>query len=220
MLRPFHIFWVALLFLGGPAIAQTAGKSTKPAAVPAAKGAPPSSVAPAPPAANVAAVSKKTIPDSYKLNLLIRSTIIAVNQANKTGNYSVLRDLAAPGFRTANSAEKLAEVFAGLRNTKIDLAPIMFYHPKLIKRPSLMENGMLRLTGYFDTRPQRMNFDLAFEENEGEWLLYGLSVGTRLAPAVNAEAGAPASPAGAAPTSPAAAPETKVPAKSAAPAKQ
>jgi hypothetical protein len=29
--------------------------------------------------------------------ILIRSTILALDQANKTGNYTVLRDLGAPG---------------------------------------------------------------------------------------------------------------------------
>ena len=39
-----------------------------------------------------------SMPDDYKINLLIRTTIVAVNQANKTGNYSVLHEL-GPAFR-------------------------------------------------------------------------------------------------------------------------
>ena len=35
--------------------------------------------------------------------ILIRSTLLALDDANKTGNYSVLRDLGAPGFQLANS---------------------------------------------------------------------------------------------------------------------
>jgi hypothetical protein len=31
--------------------------------------------------------------------ILVRSTILALDQANKTGNYTVLRDLGAPGSR-------------------------------------------------------------------------------------------------------------------------
>jgi hypothetical protein len=213
MLRLFFVISFALLAMAGPVAAQTTDKTVKPAAAPAVKPASPPQAAPT----TQADTQQKKIPDAYKLNLLIRSTVIAVNQANKTGNYSVLRDLAAPGFRVANSNEKLAEIFAGLRNTKYDLSPIMFFQPKLTKEPGLMENGMLRLTGFFDTRPQRVNFDLAFEENGGEWLLYGVSIGTKAAPAVNAEAGAPASPAGATPV-PAAAPNGKAPDKSTAPA--
>jgi hypothetical protein len=43
--------------------------------------------------------------------ILIRSTVLALDQANKTGNYTVLRDLGAPGF-PANTAARLAEIFA------------------------------------------------------------------------------------------------------------
>jgi hypothetical protein len=56
-----------------------------------------------PSAAQRKAAPKPTLPDPYKLNLLIRSTILAVNQANQTGNYTVLRALASPRFQKGNS---------------------------------------------------------------------------------------------------------------------
>lgn len=219
---------VAALVLFSPqAGAQTKAKDPKDAAAPvpsskdtrAAKKEPSDQAAPA---TKTAAEAGNAIPDNYKLNLLIRTTIIAINQANKTGNYSVLRDLAAPGFKNANSVEKISEIFADLRNTKFDLSPVLFYTPKLIRPAGLMENGMLRLTGFFGTQPQRLNFDLAFEDNQGEWLLYGVSIGTQRAPASNAQPGAPASPAGPAPAADAKAPAGAAPqnAKSAAPAKK
>jgi len=86
-----------------PAQTTTQPQGTPPAAPPAA------ATAPLPPGA------MPKMPDQYKLNLLIRTTIIAINQANKTGNYTVVRDLAAPDFQNVNSAEKLAEIFTGLR---------------------------------------------------------------------------------------------------------
>jgi len=36
--------------------------------------------------------------------ILIRSSLIALDQANKTGNYTVLRDLGAPNFQATNTA--------------------------------------------------------------------------------------------------------------------
>ena len=215
----------ALVAISPQAGAQPKDKGAKdapPAAAPAGKGAP--AAAPsekAGPEAKAAAPAGKTIPDNFKLNLLIRSTVIAVNQANKTGNYSVLRDLSAPGFKTANPVEKLAELFKGLRETKFDLSPIMFFDPKLVRPPAFMDNGMLRLSGFFDTQPQRVNFDLLYEDVQGEWLLYGVSIGTMRTPAKNAEGAAPGSPA-----APAAAPaadaakEAPKDAKGAVPAKK
>jgi hypothetical protein len=40
--------------------------------------------------------------------ILIRETLLALDQANKTGNYTVLRDLGAPEFQN-NTAARLAE---------------------------------------------------------------------------------------------------------------
>jgi hypothetical protein len=171
-----------------PAQTTTQPQGTPPAAPPAA------ATAPLPPGA------MPKMPDQYKLNLLIRTTIIAINQANKTGNYSVLCDLAAPDFQNVNSTEKLAEIFAGLRNSKFDLSPVLFFDPKLIRQPELLSNGMLRLTGFFDTRPQRVNFDLIFQPAETDWRLYAVNVGTREAPppAIQAVSPAPVQPAPAA----------------------
>ena len=36
--------------------------------------------------------------------ILIRSSLLALDQANKTGNYSVLRDIGAPGGRRGTDA--------------------------------------------------------------------------------------------------------------------
>jgi hypothetical protein len=44
--------------------------------------------------------------------ILIRSSLLAVDQADKTGNYTVLRDLGAPGFQASNTAARLREIFA------------------------------------------------------------------------------------------------------------
>ncbi|MGX4769414.1 hypothetical protein ACWAUC_06350 [Bradyrhizobium guangdongense] len=55
--------------------------------------------------------------------MLIRSTLLALDHANKTGNYTVLRDLGAPGFQV-NTAAKLAENFAKQRGEKLDLSGV------------------------------------------------------------------------------------------------
>ena len=82
------------------------------------------------------------IPSSDRLIMLIDSALIALNQANATGNYTVLRDMAAPGLRRANSPERLAQAFANLRSRKLDLAPVLLYEPKLYQKPEINAKGM------------------------------------------------------------------------------
>ena len=54
--------------------------------------------------------------------ILIRSTRLSLNDAMETGNYTVLRDLATPSFREANSAGRLYQIFASLEAQHVSLA--------------------------------------------------------------------------------------------------
>ena len=124
------------------------------------------------------AADTRALPDPYKLNMMIRSSIIALNQANMTGNYTVLQDLAAPAFRATNDSARLAQIFAPLRQRNLDLSPILFFTPKLSRDPHFTPQGVLRLTGFFPTAPERVNFDLYFQSVEDEWRIFGIGVTT------------------------------------------
>lgn len=119
---------------------------------------------------------KIELPTPNQLRILIRSTIVALDHANGTGNYTVLRDLGAPGFQRANSSARLAELFAPLRQQKINLGPVLLIEPKLVKPPSLNEQGHLRVTGFFPSNPLQVQFDLAYERVEDNWSLFGVAV--------------------------------------------
>ena len=116
------------------------------------------------------------MPDAYKLNMLIRTTLIALSQANQTGNYSVLRDLGTPQFQAMNTDARLGEIFSTLRLRKLDFSPVLFFDPKLIRPAAIQADGMLRLTGYIDTRPERVLFDMGFESVQGQWRLSAIVV--------------------------------------------
>ncbi len=113
---------------------------------------------------------------------LIRSTLLTLNDANRTGNYSVMRDLAAPEFQARNSPADLAQVFADLRRRNFDLFSVAIAAPQLSTPPYLDPGRMLRLIGFFPTRPLQINFDLTFQSIDNHWRLYGISVATPQAP--------------------------------------
>ncbi len=108
---------------------------------------------------------------------LIRSTLLTLNDANRSGNYTVLRDLASPSFQAKNSAADLAAIFADLRQRNFDLFAVAIAAPQLAAPPS-RDGNLLRLTGFFPTRPLQINFDLLFEDVAGKWMLFGISVQT------------------------------------------
>jgi len=104
-----------------------------------------------------------SLPNEVTMDILIRTTILTLNNANLSGNYSVLKDLGAPGFQLTNSSAKLAMSFTELRGRKVDLSPIIAFRPNLVKKPEILDNGLLRLTGYIPTKPEQVNFDLAYQ---------------------------------------------------------
>ena len=113
--------------------------------------------------------------DRNGVMILVRSALLALDQANKTGNYTVLRDLGAPGFQS-NSAARLGEIFAKLRNDNLDLSGVAVIDPQLNLLPQIEANGLMRMAGFFPSVPTQVNFDLAFAPVNGQWRLFGISV--------------------------------------------
>lgn len=119
------------------------------------------------------------LPDNNALTILVRNTISALNQANRTGNYTVFRDLGSANFRNGNTPARLAGIFAKLRKRNLDLAPIVLFNPQFKTQPIIDKTGMLRMTGKFPTKPLSVQFDLAYQWTGGRWLLYGIWMGTK-----------------------------------------
>jgi hypothetical protein len=109
---------------------------------------------------------------------LIRSTLLTLNDANHSGNYTVLRDLAAPDFQARNTAADLGQIFSDLRRRNFDLYGAALLAPQLTAVPALDQSGMLQLTGYIPTRPLQINFDLIFQVVGAQWKLFGISIAT------------------------------------------
>jgi hypothetical protein len=109
---------------------------------------------------------------------LVRSTLLTLNDANHSGNYTVLRDLAAPDFQARNTAADLSQIFSDLRRRDVDLYGAALLAPQLTAVPALDQRGFLHLAGYFPTQPQQINFELLFRNVANHWQLYGISIST------------------------------------------
>ncbi len=157
--------------IGGCAVLALAALLT--AAAPAAAQAPKA----ADPKAAPARAPQVAMPDAEGIVLLIRTTLISLNDAVQTGNFTVLRDRAAPGFRDANSAARLGVLFAGLAQRGIDLAAVSILAPQLDEAPAVdSQSNMLRIKGHFPGQPVRIDFELLFQPVAGRWRVFGLSV--------------------------------------------
>ena len=120
--------------------------------------------------------SNVVMPNAGKTTLLVRTALLTLNNALQSGNYAVLRDTSAPGFREANSPAKLARTFASLEAQNLDLSAVAIMVPQLTESPVLENNEFLHIKGYFPGQPVQINFSLTFQVIGGSWRLFGLSV--------------------------------------------
>lgn len=113
--------------------------------------------------------------DKNGVLILVRSTLLALDQANKTGNYTVLRDLGSPAFR-GNTSAKLSEIFANQRKSGLDLSGVAALEPQLTALPEIMPNGMMHMAGFFPSVPSQIKFEILYEPVQKQWRLFGISV--------------------------------------------
>ncbi len=146
---------VLLLSTGGNAMAQVTRQAS------------PAQKPPAPPQG----------PGQLELLKLVWSTMVAVDNANTSGNYSVLRDNAASGFQMANDQARLTEIFAGLRGSRLDLANALLVAPTFTAEPRFLQPDVIQLQGVFQIRPNPIRFDLIYQWEQGRWKLFGINVG-------------------------------------------
>jgi hypothetical protein len=110
-----------------------------------------------------------TMPGAEKIVLLVRNTLVTLNDALQIGK--------APGFREANTAARLSQIFSDLAAKKVDLSAVTVIAPQLTQQPTLdQDKGLLDLKGYFPGQPVQINFELLYQAVGGRWRLFGISV--------------------------------------------
>ncbi|MGL5838936.1 MAG: hypothetical protein ACRCY3_10595 [Sphingorhabdus sp.] len=146
------------------------------------------------PAANLTQPQQAQLamPSADTMLIMIRSSLLALSQANQTNNYAVLNALGSESFRTGNSPQRLAESFAAFRINNVDLAPVALIDPQLSAQPTMIA-GRLRLVGFFPSQPMRVGFDLTYDPTPAGWKIQAIAVNLSPAqPAPQAQKAPPA----------------------------
>ena len=106
---------------------------------------------------------------------LVRTSLIAVQQADATNNYSVLRQLGSPSFQEANNVDRLSATFAGIRQSSMDLSGAVLLLPQL-SNAELTNAAMLHVSGTFATKPVPVRFEILFQPIQGHWTIDGILI--------------------------------------------
>jgi len=152
------------LALGMPALAMAGPALGQPGARPAT------------PATPAAAPPKPNLPSPVAILAMLRSSLLAIDHANRTGNYTVLRDLAGPQFREANTSAKLAQIFGPVVAQGVDLLAVAVVEPTYTVAPNINAQRMLHAAGVFRMPPKSAAFEILFETVGPSWRLFAVGV--------------------------------------------
>jgi len=115
-------------------------------------------------------------PNTHMQEMLIKVSLLTFNDANLTNNYSVFHARLSKPFRDKYSPAQIAEGFKIFRDQNLDLDFIAAMQPVPLEDAKVDDNGVLAIKGYFNTEPNRVNYDLQFIMSDGEWKLFHIGV--------------------------------------------
>ena len=120
-----------------------------------------------------------TIPDPPEQETLIKTTLLAFNHANVTGDYAAFHASLAKLARDRFSSDQLADIFKPFREKHLNIDAIFKEKPTPSEAAAINEDGALTLKGSFKTRKGTLANDLWFAQSEGHWKAAAVQVDTK-----------------------------------------
>jgi hypothetical protein len=127
-------------------------------------------------AVTLSPVRAADVPDDDDQDIMIRSTLMTFNDANVTGNYSVLIARASSQFQAQVTPEKLAAAFEGFRKNKLYIDDVVTADYDSYEKAKVDGDGVLTLAGVFKTDELTVKYNLRYVKNDSDWKLLGINV--------------------------------------------
>jgi hypothetical protein len=116
------------------------------------------------------------LPTDDEQDVLVRTTLMTFNDANMTGNYSVLLAKASKQFQEQFTAEKLATAFETFRSKGLFFEGIVTDDYESQQKAKLDSEGALVLAGEFNDDDVKVKYKLRFAQNNNVWKVIGIDV--------------------------------------------
>jgi hypothetical protein len=113
--------------------------------------------------------TERELYDPMKAGPLAANLLLALHHANVTGNYSVLRDLAAPQLISRMTQADLSDHFRQVRIERLGLDAIAGHRPHFSTPPTIVGKRYLWLEGSFPTRPKEIRFKIILQRSRADW---------------------------------------------------
>ena len=118
----------------------------------------------------------QAMPSPLGQEILAKTTLMSFNDANITGNYTVLHTKLSKPFRDQFSPDKLKETFKEFAEKHIEIDAIVAQALVPSTDTAIDGDGVLRMMGAFDTKPKKVKYRLSFIRSDGEWKPLGINV--------------------------------------------
>lgn len=123
------------------------------------------------------AVRAADVPEEDDVKSMTESSLLSFGRAVKKKDFSDFYEDIASVWQKQTSAEKLEEAFKGFLDKDIDIPSIVKeLEPVFKPAASIGDDGVLVIKGYYPTKPSKVNFQLKYVEEEGDWKLVGIDV--------------------------------------------
>ena len=116
------------------------------------------------------------LPTDDEQDVLVRTTLMTFNDANMTGNYSVLLAKASKQFQEQMTPEKLAAAFESFRSKGLFFESIVTDDYESQQKAKLDSEGALVLAGEFKNDEVQVKYKLRFAQNNNVWKVIGIDV--------------------------------------------
>jgi hypothetical protein len=117
-----------------------------------------------------------TVPSPRAQEILIKTSILTLNDAIMSGNFTVLHAKLAKPAREEFGPDQIKKIFASFAEQKIDMSAISAAAPIASDAARIDDRGALLLNGRFDVGRSRLVYELHFLPSEGEWKAIKLHV--------------------------------------------
>jgi hypothetical protein len=122
------------------------------------------------------ASAAETVPSPTTQEILIKTSLLTLNDAIVSGNYTVLHAKLAKPFREQFGPDRLKQAFKSFADQKVDMVAVSVVAPVATEEAHIDDRGALTLRGRFDVGRNRLTYELDFLVSEGEWKPLGLNV--------------------------------------------
>jgi len=120
--------------------------------------------------------ASERVPGPMAQEVLIKTSLLTLNDAIVSGNFTVLHAKLAKPLREKFGPDRLKEAFATFADQNIDMAAISAAPPVATDDAQIDDRGVLLLRGHFDVDRLRVTYALDFLPSEGEWRPLSLTV--------------------------------------------